>query len=111
MIYLVAFVVLVLATARLTRLIHFDDITIPVRMWIDRKFGEQSFLSQLVWCPWCVSVWVSLGTSTVAMTALWHWGGWPLGGAMATWLLLVPATAYPAGWIVTIEIAKTSRGE
>lgn len=111
MIYLVAFVVLVLAAARLTRLIYFDDLTIPMRLWIDRRFGQNSFLSKMVWCPWCAGVWASLFVTTVAVGALVIWTDWPLGGAIATGLLLVPALAYPAGWIVDRETSAASRGQ
>lgn len=111
MIYLVAFVVLVLATARLTRLIYFDDITIPFRQWIDRKCGPNSFVSKMVWCPWCASVWVSIFTCALANNLLMHLIGWDPLTSTLIYLLLVPAVSYPAGWIVERETFKTSRGE
>lgn len=111
MIYLVAFVVLVLATARLTRLIYFDDITIPLRAGIDRKFGSQSFISRLVWCPWCAGMWVSFGTSSMAMDVVYLFGGLSPKQAILCWLLLIPANAYLASWLVDVETSRTSRGE
>lgn len=103
MIYLVAFVVLVLATARLTRLVSKDDLTIPLRLWIDSKLGEQSFLSRLVWCHWCSAVWVSLFTSSLAAAAAWTWWSWNLGVVLTGWVLLVPANAYAASRVVDME--------
>lgn len=103
MIYLVAFVVLVLATARLTRLLTKDDLTIPMRAWIDGKFGPNSLASRMIWCHWCSGVWASLLTSTVAATAAWQWWSWNLGAVISGWLLLVPATAYAASRIIDME--------
>lgn len=103
MVYLVAFVVLVLATARLTRLLSKDDLTVPMRLGIDKMFGPQSWISRLIWCPWCTGVWVSLGTSSMAMQALYAWGAISPKVAVLSWLLLVPATAYAASWIVDFE--------
>lgn len=112
-IYLVAFVVLVLATARLTRLIYFDDLTLSLRQWIDRKFGENSFLSKMVWCPWCASVWASMLTNSMALGIFnrLHADDLPLDVQIAVLLLLILALAYPAGWIVDRETSRTSRGE
>lgn len=103
MIYLVAFIVLVLATARLTRLVSRDDLTAPMRLAIDRKLGQNSFLSRLVWCHWCVAVWISLGTSSVAMQALHSFVTMSPKAAILTWLLLIAANAYAASWIVGKE--------
>jgi len=102
-IYLVALVVLVLATARMTRLICKDDLTTPVRLAIDKKLGEHSFLSRLIWCPWCVAVWVSLTTSSMAMQALYSFGHLSPKAAVLSWLLLIPANAYAAAWVVDKE--------
>lgn len=108
MIYLVGFVVLVLATARLTRLIYFDDITAPMRNWIDSKCGPNSFISKMIWCPWCAGVWASIVTCALANNLLMHLIGWDLLTAILTYVLLVPAVSYPAGWIVDRETTLTS---
>jgi hypothetical protein len=110
-IYFVGFVVLVLATARLTRLTYFDDITIGMRKWIDGTFGPNSFISKMVWCPWCSSVWWSLGSSSMAMDAVYLSGALSPKQAILCWLLLIPAVAYLAGWLVDYETSRTSRGE
>lgn len=111
MIYLVGFVVLVLATARLTRLVHFDDLTLRMRNWIDRRFGQQSVISRIVWCPWCASVWAAIFTCPFCLAGLWLWAGWSLGAAAWAVVPLVLAVSYPAGWIVHLETTATSRGE
>ena len=51
-------VIKVLAAARLTRLITADSITQPARDWI---MPRNSYVSALVQCRSCTSVWVSLG--------------------------------------------------
>lgn len=107
MIYLVGFVVLVLATARLTRLIHFDDITAKWRLGLKRG----SFLERGAFCPWCASVWASIILCPFTMAGLWLWGGWSPWGALWVTGPLILAVSYPAGWIVHKETTATSRGE
>lgn len=111
MIYLVALVVLVLATARLTRLIYFDDISLPIRLWVDRRFGTKSFLARGIWCPWCCGVWAAMLNATAALYAAWSWWSWSFGGAILAWPLLVLALAYPAAWIVDFETSRISGGK
>jgi len=111
MIYLVAFVVLVLATARVSRLAYFDDITIGMRARVDRRFGTNSFLSKMLWCPWCNSVWAAMFFCPLVMTAAVLWGAWPIGGAVVATIVLIPAVSYLAGWLVDFETSRTSRGE
>lgn len=65
------FVLLVMATARITRLITADTITSRMRFEIFKRYPPKStrsgtgkvvkarFLGQLVDCPWCCGVWVS----------------------------------------------------
>lgn len=60
------------ATARLTKLIIEDKITEPLRDKIHAKFprkamNEPSTVGYLITCPWCMSMWA--GT---ALTALSH---------------------------------------
>ena len=65
------FVLLVFASARVTRLVVTDTITDPFRTWVLRRspwFGE------LVSCPWCLGVW----TSTAVVFAAWAYHGLPL---------------------------------
>lgn len=107
MIYLVAFVVLVLATARLTRLIHFDDLTLGWRS----RLQTNSLLEKIALCPWCASVWAAMFTCPFCLAGMWLWAGWSLWGALWALAPLVAAVSYPAGWIVHRETVATSRGE
>lgn len=57
---LVEFLVLGLATYRLTRLITTDNITEPIRERIWDKYPPQSTrLGYLITCDWCSSIWVA----------------------------------------------------
>jgi hypothetical protein len=60
------------ATARLTRLVTGDSITEPLRvrtrLWARRESRVGAWMDELITCPWCVSVW--LGT-LVAFTTIW----------------------------------------
>lgn len=51
------FVLLVLASFRLTHLVVFDQIAEPLRQWAEPR----PFLSGLISCYWCCGIWVSLG--------------------------------------------------
>lgn len=54
------FVVLGLATYRLTRLIIRDEILSTPRNFFWKKFPpEKSLLGYLLTCPWCISIWVA----------------------------------------------------
>lgn len=103
MIYLVALVVLVLGAARACRLASKDDITIPLRLWIDKRWGEQSFLARLMWCFWCSGVWLSGGLCAMALTAAVIWAGWPVGLAASAWLPLTLAVSYGGSRLVDME--------
>lgn len=71
------FVVLVLAAYRVARLIAVDDLTAPLR---DRTHG---WLGELVTCPFCTGVWVSIAVVLFAANTVLqlHW----------EWVLLVTA--------------------
>lgn len=58
----------VAAAARLTRLVVDDEITRPFREWVEAQTGEDSQLTYLVNCPYCVSVWAG-----AAVQALPRW--------------------------------------
>lgn len=54
------FVVLGLATYRVTRLIIRDEIFSKPRDFFWKKFPpESSLLGYLLTCPWCISIWVA----------------------------------------------------
>lgn len=82
MIYLLAFVVLVLAAARATRVIVIDEIALPLRTWILRKYPPPSKPGKLVTCYWCAGFWMSglWVASSYVITAAWGvlpWSSWP----------------------------------
>lgn len=71
-----------LATMRLTRLVVDDAITDPMRRYIHARAEPKPlptgpkpalwywrFLSALIVCSWCASIWVSAALSA----AYWHW--------------------------------------
>ena len=102
MIYLLAFVVLVLAAARATRVIVIDDVAIGLRSWVIRKFGEDSKPSKLVTCYWCASFWMS-GLMCVLVHAYACAVGWLPWHTM--WLAPITtfAVAYASSWVLDKE--------
>ena len=82
-----AFVIVSLAAARLTRLVTEDTILEPLREWAT----IHELVYELVTCPWCIGFWISLGTVAV----------WWLAGDTAVWLLAPFAVSYVAGRLNT----------
>jgi hypothetical protein len=75
-----------LAVARVTGLITTDSITEEARDaligWLDdRPKTLGSYLSTLITCPWCASIWVAF----IASPLIWLWGDSPV--------MLVPGVA------------------
>ena len=93
MINVLVLVVLILAVARLTRLITTDQITLPLRTFVIRKYGEESKTAYLIFCPWCVSIWVSapLTAMTFLVPHWWDWIEWTWYGVL-TFLAVSHAT-------------------
>lgn len=58
--------VVVLAVARVTRLLTTDYLLDTPRRWVQRHAPEK--IAYLVGCPWCVGVWVS----TLVVVAVTH---------------------------------------
>lgn len=63
------FLLAVLATARLTRLVTADYIVQPIRNRIERKLGDDSKIVYLITCDWCASFWIAAPVALV--TILW----------------------------------------
>lgn len=103
MITLACFVVLVLATARLTRAVTLDSITAPVRDWLESKLGSYHFVNRLINCYWCAGFWVAIFTSSFALSAAVYLKLMPLATAGFVLPLLCPAVAYAASWILDKE--------
>lgn len=62
------------ATARLTKLINEDKIFEPLRDRIHAKFPrkssyEPSMPGYLITCPWCMSMWAGSALTLLSMTA------------------------------------------
>lgn len=75
-----------LAVARVTGLIVSDSITEPARDaligWLDdRPATLGRFVADLIGCPWCAGMWVSLAAAPL----VWFWGDSPV--------MLIPALA------------------
>jgi hypothetical protein len=60
--------VLVLAVARVSRLITTDDIFLFIRAATIRKFGEDAKMTTLVHCPWCISIWFGIPMAAITFT-------------------------------------------
>lgn len=56
-----------LAVARVTYLITQDRITEDGRIWFMHRVGVNGMLAYLVNCSWCVSFWVALLSTPVAV--------------------------------------------
>lgn len=72
------------ATARLTRLAQTDTILDPLRDPIlQRARRSKAKVWELLWCPWCLSFWVGV----VVVASWWAWGhttGWLAATAVLT---------------------------
>lgn len=101
---LAVFVALVLATARLTRAVSIDDITAPIRAKIDRRFGNTSQISKLVWCYWCSGWWVASAATAWTLVSVAALGHITWATAAVAWPIVFPAVAYSASWILDKEV-------
>ena len=79
----VSMLVGMLAVARLTRLLVDDEITVGIRRWVIKRWGEESKLTYFIHCPWCTSIWI---------------------GA----LVMPPAVLFPYIWVVAILAVPAS---
>lgn len=77
-------VVYTLAAARVTRFINHDSLLDPLRLTILRRARDEqrsmkererwATLTEFVGCPWCISIWVGIGTAWIPVVIV----GWPL---------------------------------
>jgi hypothetical protein len=93
-----AFAVMVLATARITRLVTTDEITYRWRRPLANRRNRDTgptFMAQLVYCNWCVSVWIALAAALVArftgLVHTWSWMVW-------AWLAIAGGAGLLLGW-------------
>lgn len=84
-----------LVTARITRLITRDRITMAPRRWLLQRLPNDGMMAYLIVCDWCSSVYVGLGVAAGGAVAGWWTGAWivPLGLAFS----------YVAGWLASKE--------
>jgi hypothetical protein len=93
-------VVLVLAVARVSRLITTDDLFLFVRTYVIRRFGEESKMTTLVFCPWCISVWFGIAMAGLTFLA----ADAPKYVAMSWHVLLTGlAASYVTGLLAKLE--------
>ncbi len=90
MVVVFAFLVLTLASARVTRLIVHDKLSAPIKRAIIMKLGSGHWFVYLIHCPYCTSFWTSLGASAfgIALTGVSWW--WLLPAALAMSYLVAP---------------------
>ena len=89
-------VLVVLATARLTRVVVLDSITegasLALVNGVRRWPRFQEWVTDLITCSWCTSFWVGPAVAVVA----WQWGDHPVFiiltvGLAASWLTSIAA--------------------
>jgi len=56
---IISLIVAALATARITRLVVDDQLTVFWRQWVVKRYGADSLPSYLAHCPWCMSMWIA----------------------------------------------------
>lgn len=86
---------LLLAVARLTKLVVSDRIGHPLRAAVLKRSGDDGWLTFGVHCPWCVGMWFAL----VAAPLWWFWGDTP-------WFVipcLALALSYAVGLLAKLE--------
>ncbi|MDT0458060.1 hypothetical protein RM550_20335 [Streptomyces sp. DSM 41527] len=86
---LVAFLLSLGATCRITRFLTKDSLAAGFRSWVAGRFGDDSKPAYLVSCSWCSSIWVAS-----AMAPLAHWAGGTTGFQITTMAL---SLSYLAG--------------
>jgi hypothetical protein len=84
-------VVYVLAAARITRLITHDSLPPMARLrdYVLDRWGDDPW-SELIVCPWCMGVWISIGTTVVVSTpadVVYRWVAVPLAMSMIVGLI------------------------
>ncbi|MGI5151356.1 hypothetical protein ACQEVC_34170 [Plantactinospora sp. CA-294935] len=74
---LIEIVVVLLAVARLTRLVTADQVTRRAREVIVRRLRDGSPLAYLAFCRWCLSVWIAFPAAAGwwALSVVPRWSG------------------------------------
>lgn len=92
---LVAFLLSLGATCRITRFLTKDSLAAGFRSWVAGRFGDDSKPAYLVSCSWCSSIWVA-----AVMAPLTHWTGGTTGfQIVATALSLSYLAGLASRWL------------
>jgi hypothetical protein len=89
----------ILAVARLSMLIVDDQILLPFRQLVVRKWGEDSWVAYLVHCNWCMSMWLATPLMPVAVLTV---TGFTVQGIVLA-LLSIPTASLAAGLISKVR--------
>jgi hypothetical protein len=96
-----------MALARLTRLLTQDEITDFIRVWVYRKWGEESTAAYFSTCAWCVGLWLSLATTWYAlMLTQWTWVLYPILALGGSYFAGVSATNLEGDDDMEIEVER-----
>lgn len=91
-----------LATARITRLIVADRLTLPVRRRVLSRVREGGSLEYLLSCSWCTSIWVGLLVAAFVEHAAF--ADQPKPTRVLLWLLLTLAFSHLTGRWARTEV-------
>ncbi|RQX13382.1 hypothetical protein DDE19_25930 [Micromonospora ureilytica] len=98
---LIEIAVMLFVVARLTRLVVVDEITRRLRGAIVNRIPEGSAFAYLLFCRWCLSVWIA----AQAAAGWWHLSDVPRWSG--SWWVDVPTVAlalsYATGLLVRAE--------
>ncbi|GAA3173109.1 hypothetical protein [Nonomuraea salmonea] len=83
------------ATVRLTRLVTADVLTMPIRTYAADRWGEASRIAYLLSCPWCASMYVAPPVMATAHV----WGGTVVWQVAAGALTASYLTGLAAEWL------------
>lgn len=90
---IIQILIMFFASARLTRVITTDSISIPFREWVERTEGTRSeeFISftTLLNCHWCTGWWIAIFVAG----STWAWGD----GQWIWWIWLAASASYVLG--------------
>lgn len=89
-----------LALVRATRLVTEDQIFKPFRLWLVDRLGQDSQVTYLFFCRWCLSVWLG----AIAGAVLW-WGtgvGAAIGALGVSWWLFLGLFTLGGSWLTGV---------
>lgn len=92
------YILMMLAVARITRLVNEDTLTERPRSWLILRLNGHENAQYLITCPWCVSVYAGAGVAGVWVAV--GSNPWFVGGLIAL------AASYVTGWL-----AENGKGE